>query len=71
MIFEETSTKVYRVRCTAPWDAPECCGTGPRGCCKQEAKELAAEQGWYFTMDGTNHAVCPCHLKAMPGREET
>ena len=72
MEIEEHKTRHFRVRCTAPWEAPECAGEGPAGLSRREAKDLALEAGWHFEQGKMfeTHAVCPHHWKAKyPDKE--
>jgi len=56
-------TEVYRVKCEAFKHAPTrgCWLFGPCGESKQEAEEIALEEGW---KNRNGKWICPGHLKA-------
>ena len=61
----ETHT-TYRVVCRADWEASPrgCYGCGPRAGSRDEAADLALEQGWDLFQ---GRWVCPAHWESSEG----
>lgn len=56
------SILVWRIRCAANWEAPECSVVTPRASSRDEARKMAEERGWEF-IDGK--WCCPSHIQAL------
>lgn len=58
----EETRHIWRIRCAANWDAPECSGATPQASSPEEARELAEGRGWEV-IDG--RWCCPHHLREL------
>jgi hypothetical protein len=63
---EERLVKLYRVRCTAEWEASPrgCSGSGPWAETESEAIYAAEDRGWCRS---DKSWICPSHLETRPG----